>query len=64
MARILKLEQRMDPQGKAPVTPEQPKPNNELPAYTPGFGRRLLMFVLCLIGLIVVWTFFWLDTRK
>jgi len=54
----------MDPQAKAPVTPDQPKPNNELPAYTPGFGRRLLMFLLCLLGLIVVWTFVWFDTRK
>jgi hypothetical protein len=54
----------MDPQSKAPATPDQPKSKNELPAYTPGFGRRLLMFLLCLIGLIVVWTVFWLDTRK
>jgi hypothetical protein len=61
---ILKQELPMDPQAKAPVTPDQPKPNNELPAYTPGFGRRLLMFLLCLLGLIVVWTFVWFDTRK
>jgi len=54
----------MDPQGRPPVRPDPPKPNNELPAYTPGFGRRLLMFLLCLIGLIVVWTFYYLDTRK
>ena len=54
----------MESQEKAPVTPDKPKPNNELPPYTPGFGRRLLMFLLCLIGLIVVWTFYWLDTRK
>jgi hypothetical protein len=50
----------MDSPGKVP----EPKPNDQLPAYTPGFGRRLLMFLLCLIGLIVVWTFVWLDTRK
>lgn len=50
----------MDSQGNVP----EPKPNDQLPAYTPGFGRRLLMFLLCLIGLIVVWIFVWLDTRK
>jgi hypothetical protein len=54
----------MDPQPKAPVTPGGPKPDNELPAYTPGFRRRLLMFLLCLIGLIFVWTFVWLESRK
>jgi hypothetical protein len=54
----------MDPQSKAPVTPGDAKPNNGLPAYTPGFGRRLLMFVLCLVGLIFVWTFVWLESRK
>ena len=54
----------MDPQGKAPLPPDKPKPDNQLPAYTPGFGRRLVMFLLCLLGLIVVWTFFYLDTRK
>jgi hypothetical protein len=62
--RILKQELRMDPQAKAPVTPDQTKTNNELPAYTPGFGRRLLMFLLCLLGLIVVWTFVWFDSHK
>ena len=54
----------MDSQAKPPVTPDEPKPKDQLPAYTPGFGRRLLMFLLCLIGLIVVWTFVYLDTRK
>jgi len=54
----------MDSHGEAPLTPDEPKPGKERPAYTPGFGRRLLMFLLCLIGLVVVWTFFWLDTRK
>jgi uncharacterized RDD family membrane protein YckC len=53
----------MDPQG-TPPNPDEPKRNDPLPAYTPGFGRRLLMFLLCLLGLIVVWTFVWLDTRK
>jgi hypothetical protein len=53
----------VDPQQKAPFTPDQPKPGGELPAYTPGFGRRLLMFLLCLLGLIVVWTFVWLQSR-
>jgi hypothetical protein len=62
--RILKQELPMDPQAKAPVTPDQPKSNNELPAYTPGFGRRLLMFLLCLLGLIVVWSFVWFDSKK
>jgi hypothetical protein len=54
----------MDPQPKAPIAPDQPKADNKLPAYTPGFGRRLLMFLLCLLGLVVVWTFVWLNTRK
>jgi hypothetical protein len=54
----------MEPKGNAPLTPDEPKPDNQLPAYKPGFGRRLVMFLLCLIGLIVVWTFFYLDTRK
>ena len=53
---------RMDPQNTPP--PDKPKSSDGLPAYTPGFGRRLLMFVLCLIGLIVVWIFYWLDSRK
>lgn len=54
----------MDPQSQRPVTPDGPKQDNQLPAYTPGFGRRLLMFLLCLLGLIVVWTFVWLDLGK
>jgi hypothetical protein len=54
----------MDAQQKTPVTSDQPKPGNELPAYTPGFGRRLSMFLLCLLGLIFVWTFVWLESRK
>jgi hypothetical protein len=54
----------MNPQNKAPVTPDQPKSTNELPAYTPGFGRRLLMFLLCLLGLIVVWGYVWFESRK
>ena len=54
----------MDLQSKPPVTPDQPKPNNELPAYTPGFGRRLSMFLLCLLGLIIVWGYVWFESRK
>ncbi len=51
----------MDP---SPAAPQKPKSSDQPPAYTPGFGRRLLMVVLCLIGLIVVWTVYWLDTRN
>ena len=54
----------MDPQAKAPVTSDQPKSSNELPAYTPGFGRRLVMFLLCLLGLIIVWTYVWFANGK
>jgi hypothetical protein len=54
----------MDTQAKAPVAIDQPKSNNELPAYTPGFGRRLAMFLLCLLGLIIVWTYVWFESRK
>jgi hypothetical protein len=54
----------MDPPGKAPAPADQPRRDNDLPAYTPGFGRRLLMFLLCLVGLIIVWTFFLLNARK
>ena len=62
--RILRQELRMDPQTKAPVTSDQPKSSNELPAYTPGFGRRLLMFLLCLLGLIIVWGYVLFDSKK
>jgi hypothetical protein len=54
----------MDPKGNPPSAPGQPKSNPGLPAYTPGFRRRLLMFLLCLIGLIFVWTFVWLESPK
>ena len=54
----------MDPQTKSPVTPDQPKSSNQLPAYTPGFGRRLLMFLLCLLGLIIVWGYVLFDSKK
>ena len=54
----------MDPQAKTPVTPGEPKANSEHPAYTPGFGRRLLMFLLCLLGLIIVWGYVWFESHK
>jgi hypothetical protein len=33
------------------------------PGYQPGTGRKLFMFLLCLIGLIIVWVFYWLAPK-
>jgi hypothetical protein len=32
--------------------------------YKPTLGRKLFMLGLSVAGLIVVWVFWWLDTRK
>lgn len=35
------------------------QPENEAPkGYQPSLGRKLLMFALCIVGLIIVWTYY------
>lgn len=38
--------------------PENDQPDIQPKAYQPTLGRKLLMFVLCLAGLIIVWTYY------
>jgi flagellar biosynthesis/type III secretory pathway M-ring protein FliF/YscJ len=36
-----------------------PQPEDDQPkGYQPSFGRKLFMFGLCIVGLIIVWTYY------
>lgn len=45
--------------------PESPVPQPEPPppGYQPSPGRKLLMFLLCVFGLILVWGYYWYVTK-
>lgn len=48
-----------------PKNPSQTDPNPEPPApgYQPTTGRKLFMFLLCLVALIAVWVFYWFASK-
>ena len=35
---------------------EKPRTSKDSPGYQPSLGRKLFMFGLCIVGLIIVWT--------
>ena len=41
---------------------EPPSPPS--PGYQPTTGRKLFMFILCLVALIAVWVFYWLAPKS
>jgi hypothetical protein len=47
------------------VMDSEKEPNPEPPAsgYQPTTGRKVFMFVLCLVALIAVWVFYWLAPK-
>ncbi len=40
---------------------EEPAQNDKPPGYQPTLGRKLFMLGLCVVSLIVVWVFYFLD---
>jgi hypothetical protein len=42
-----------------PTTPDPYKP----PGYQPSTGRKLFMLLLCIAGLIFVWTYYYMTTH-
>ena len=64
----------MDSDSQSPLdqpTEHSPTPSSESPApghqstpgYQPTTGRKLFMFVLCLVALIAVWVFYWFASK-
>jgi hypothetical protein len=41
-----------------PTTPQQSPTEKEPKGYQPTVGRKLFMIGLCILGLIIVWTYF------
>jgi len=39
-------------------TPQSQPEADQPKGYQPSLGRKLIMFALCLIGLIIVWTYY------
>src|SRR5579863_5039252 len=50
---------RMDSENKSP----DPSPEPPAPGYQPSTGRKLFMFILCLVALIAVWVFYWFASK-
>ena len=42
---------------------KEPNPQSPTPGYQPTTGRKLFMFILCLVALIAVWVFYWLAPK-
>jgi hypothetical protein len=54
----------MDSESQSTPSPESPAPSDQLaPGYQPTTGRKLFMFVLCLVALIAVWVFYWFASK-
>jgi hypothetical protein len=51
----------MDPKSHPPAPDPSPEPPG--PGYQPSTGRKLFMFVLCLVALIAVWVFYWFASK-
>jgi hypothetical protein len=43
---------------------EKPPASNEPKGYQPSPGRKLFMLALCIVGLIVIWTYYWFQSQK
>jgi hypothetical protein len=51
----------MDPKSDSE---DKPPAHNESHGYQPSPGRKLFMLGLCILGLILVWTFYWFQSRN
>ena len=53
------------PESQMNAMDSEKEPNPESPArgYQPTTGRKLFMFILCLVALIAVWVFYWLAPK-
>jgi hypothetical protein len=40
-----------------------PSPEPPAPGYQPTTGRKVFMFLLCLVALIAVWVFYWFASK-
>jgi hypothetical protein len=40
-----------------------PSPEPPAPGYQPSTGRKVFMFILCLVALIAVWVFYWFSSK-
>jgi len=38
-------------------------PDSSQPGYQPSTGRKLFMFLLCLVALIGLWVYYWFATK-
>jgi hypothetical protein len=43
--------------------PAQPTPSEKPAGYQPSVGRKVFMLVLCIVGLIVVWTYYFKSQK-
>jgi hypothetical protein len=50
----------MEPESQPPIDHSDQSP---APGYQPTTGRKLFMFVLCLVALIAVWVFYWFASK-
>ncbi|MBZ5606840.1 MAG: hypothetical protein LAP38_01170 [Acidobacteriia bacterium] len=41
-----------------PTAPPKPPEKSPPPGYQPSLGRKLFMLGLCILGLIIVWTYY------
>lgn len=48
---------------QAPQKPSSAPDPDKPPGYQPSTGRKLFMLVLCVAGLIFVWTYYFLKLR-
>jgi len=39
------------------------EPQSPNPGYQPSTGRKLFMFLLCLVALIGIWVFYWFSAK-
>jgi hypothetical protein len=49
----------MDSESQSPA----PSPKPPAQGYQPTTGRKLFMFVLCLVSLIGVWVYYWFASK-
>jgi hypothetical protein len=52
----------MDTGSQSPLN-QPTDPESPAPGYQPSTGRKLFMFVLCLVALIAVWVFYWFASK-
>jgi hypothetical protein len=58
---LTRMDSESQSQPNEPVSDPSPEP--PAPGYQPSTGRKLFMFILCLVALIAVWVFYWFASK-